>query len=269
MDTKIYEIPLTQIRISQFNVRKHDRDAEIEYLAQSIKKHGLLQPIVLRGSYGSPLYELIVGQRRFLAHKELGKPTIKAIFAGDVDDLSAKVLSLAENMQRVELNDADKAEAITFLYNKYDKNSGRVSRELRLPLRTVNYYIDIKERASKKAMTMLRQGKVSKADIKRAIDAAGGDSEKADRLLVEMSKLPLNKYQKAGIVEIGRKHPRYSATKIIEEGIKPRIERVLILNLTEDMEKALNKAKKALSIEKEEIAQQAITEWLKKNRYLE
>jgi ParB-like chromosome segregation protein Spo0J len=55
----IYDIPLKDIRVSALNVRKHDRGAEIEFLAKSIKKHGLLQPVVLRGVKGKPPFDLV------------------------------------------------------------------------------------------------------------------------------------------------------------------------------------------------------------------
>jgi len=68
LDT-IYEIPLRDIKISDNNVRLHDPGKDLEELAASIKRHGLLQPVVLLGDYGKPPYKLISGQRRFLAHQ--------------------------------------------------------------------------------------------------------------------------------------------------------------------------------------------------------
>jgi ParB/RepB/Spo0J family partition protein len=177
-------------------------------------------------------YDLIVGQRRFLAYKYLGLKSIKSVFSGKVNDISVKILSLTENMHRVELNHADKAEAITALYKKYKNDDRRVANELRLPLRTVRDYINIYERASKKAKRLLRDDKVTKADVKRAIEASQGDSEKADELLKQMTKLKLTKYEKSRLVELGKKHPRASALKIVAEASKPKIERVVILNLT-------------------------------------
>ena len=98
---EIYEIDLKDIRISKSNVRLTNREAGIDELAESIEKHGLLQPVILRGSYGSPPYELVVGQRRFLAHQRLNRDFILAIFCGELQDINFKILSLAENMHRV------------------------------------------------------------------------------------------------------------------------------------------------------------------------
>jgi len=83
-DNMIYEIKLSAIQISEQNVRKTNAEKELEELMENIKKYGLFQPVVLLGNPGKPPYKLIVGQRRFLAHKRLKKETIKAVFAGDL-----------------------------------------------------------------------------------------------------------------------------------------------------------------------------------------
>lgn len=265
LSQKIYSIPLKDINISKFNVRRTGKNVGIEELAESIKKHGLLQPVALRGSYGNPPYELIVGQRRLLAHKWLNRETISAVFCEDVEDIEAKILSLTENLHRVELNHADKAEAITELYLRYDKDERRVVQELNLPLRTVRDYIKIEEQATPKAKELLRQRKVKKADVKRAIDAAQGDADKADRLLGEISQL--SKYEKSRAVNYGKSHPDASSEKIVEEAKKSRMETVVILSLPKELDSALSKAVEQLSMDRESIAVRALSEWLKENGY--
>ena len=71
----IYDIPVKDIRVSDLNVRTSDLKEGIEELAESVEKYGLLQPVVIRGEYGKPPYELIIGQRRLSAHKYLKKKT--------------------------------------------------------------------------------------------------------------------------------------------------------------------------------------------------
>lgn len=266
LSEKIYSIPLKDIRISEFNVRLTDKKAGIEELAESIKKYGLFQPVVLRGSHRNPPYELIVGQRRFRAHKAIGESTIRAVFSGDLTDVEAKILSLGENMQRVELNHADKAEAVTALYLHYRKDDRRVAKELGLKLRTVRDYIKIEELATKKAKKLLKEGDVSKADVKRVIDAAQGDTDKADRLL---DKMPLlNKYEKRRAVAYGKTHPKAESDEIVEEGQKQRMETTVILSLPKEVDSALNKAARQLSMDRESTAMRALYEWLKNNGYL-
>lgn len=263
---EIHSIPLKEIKISESNVRLTDKKAGIKELAESIRKHGLLQPVALRGSYDNPPYELIVGQRRYHAHKIIPKDTILAVFYGDISDIKAKLLSLGENMQRVELNDADKAEAITALYLHYNRDDRRVASELGLHLRTVRDYIKVEEQATPKAKKLLRQRKIRKADLKRVIDAAQGDPKKADRLLKMMPSL--SKYEKDRAVSYGKSHPKASADKIIEKGEKQRLQSTVILTLPKELDNALNKAAHQLSMDRESVAVRALSEWLKKNGYL-
>ena len=263
---EIYSIPLKEIKVSDCNVRLTDKKAGIEELADSIKRHGLVQPVVLRGSYGNPPYELIVGQRRFRAHQFIDKKDICAVFAGDLDDIEARILSLGENMQRVELNQADKAKAITELYLHFQKDKQRLKRELGLSLQTIRDYIEIEEQATDKAKKLLKDRKVTKTDVKRVIYAAQGDAKKADRLL---DKMPLlSKYEKQRAVSYGKTHPTASADEIYEESQKPRIEPTIILSLPKEIDSALNKAAHQLLMDRESMAVRALSEWLKNNGFL-
>ena len=77
--------------------RRIDRDG-LDALAQSIEQHGLLQPILVRQT-GPNRYELLAGERRLLAHKDLGRPGIAALLATG----SPTELSLVENLHRESL----------------------------------------------------------------------------------------------------------------------------------------------------------------------
>ncbi len=134
----IYEIPLGEIQVSDDNVRHHDPTKDLDELAASIKRHGLLQPVVLNGVYGKPPYELITGQRRFLAHEQILKwPTIRAVFTGNLSESESVVRSLVENLQRVQLGYEDTSKAVTYLYKEYSGDERRVHKETGLSLRKV------------------------------------------------------------------------------------------------------------------------------------
>ena len=271
MAEPIHDVPIKDIRDvakTGLNVRRTDRDARVEDLAKSIKKHGLINAIVLRGEFGNPPYELISGHRRLAAHKLIpNKKTIKARFKpSSYDEFKARVDSLIENMQRVELNHADTAEAITAMYNTYNKNDRKVADDLGLPLRTVRDYIKIEERASDYAKGLLRDKQVEKADVKRAIDAAQGNLEKADRLLDQMPAL--YGHEKKRVVDYGKEHPRASASQIITEAKKGRVLKTVVLSIEPKIDNALKKAEKNLYMNREEIASKALENWLIENGYL-
>ncbi|MCX5645187.1 MAG: ParB/RepB/Spo0J family partition protein [Phycisphaerae bacterium] len=108
-EERIYEISVNDVKDAArggLNVRRTDRDANVKELAESIERHGLLQPILVRGQPGKPPYDLIAGHRRLAAHKLLKKKLIKARFKpAGYGDFEAKVDSLVENLHRVELTE--------------------------------------------------------------------------------------------------------------------------------------------------------------------
>jgi len=268
-DDQIYEIELRDIEISDQIVRLTHQTKDLDELAASIKKHGLLQPVVLLGDYGEPPYKLITGQRKFLAHEQLNKTTIRAVFAGELSKEQAILRSLVENVQRVDLNHADTAKAITGLYRAFKKDERKVQKETGLSLRKVRDYINIEAQASPGMKKKLKDKKVSPADVKRALGAAQGNIKKAEKLLELMEKYPLTKYQKQRVTEYGRKNINASAKTIFEEAIKPRVEKNIMISLPEEIRQGLETATKEFSKEVEEIVPEIIEEWLYDQGFLD
>jgi len=268
-DKTIHEILLRQIKVSGENVRRTERKKDLEELAESIRKNGLLQPVVLLGKKSdTPPYKLIVGQRRFFAHQHLKKSTIEAVFAGDLSPTEAAILSLSENMLRVELNHADAAEAITDLYKKLGKKIQAVQRETGMSRYRIVQYLDIKEQASQKMMDKVSKNQVRLTDVKRVLRASKGDKKKADDLLDLMEKHKLTKYQKERLVDYGEAHPAAKAKKILEESLPPRVEESVLVKINEPMRKGLEKAASAYSEDLDVVAARALSEWLSEKGFM-
>jgi ParB/RepB/Spo0J family partition protein len=104
--------PIKDIPISQIIPGKNDRtifdESGLTELADSIKEHGLIQPITLRHAKDGKLFEIIAGERRFRACKLLGWQTIPAIIV-DLKDEDASAITLAENIARKSLDPIDEA----------------------------------------------------------------------------------------------------------------------------------------------------------------
>lgn len=266
----IHDILLKDIRISDDNVRLHDPDRDLAELAASIKRHGLLQPVVLLGGPGKPPYDLISGQRRFLAHKKILKAkSIRAVFIGDLNRTQAIVRSLVENLQRVELEYVDTAKAITELYNSLGKDETRVQKETGLSLRRIREYILIEARASSRMKTLLRNGKVSASDVKRALRAAQENIDKAEELLDLIVTLKPTSHQKKRLVQYGEKHKGAAAKRILEEAMKPHIEVNIVVSLSEDVRAGLILATKKMAMEPEELASHILNEWLQAQGFVQ
>ncbi len=112
----IREIDINKITPNPYQPRKHfDQNALFE-LSQSIKRHGLLQPIVVIDKGDN--YLLVAGERRLKAHELAGIETIKAIVADyEIDDARLRELALIENIQRENLN----AIELAYSYNELIK----------------------------------------------------------------------------------------------------------------------------------------------------
>ena len=100
-------IPLDQITENPFNPRKHFDKASLNELAESIKVHGVRQPVLVRPKDKG--FQLVVGARRFRASKLAGKADIPAIVDPELDDRSALEIMVIENLQREDVHPLDEA----------------------------------------------------------------------------------------------------------------------------------------------------------------
>ncbi len=105
-------IPVDAIDPNPEQPRRVFDEAEIERLADSIRRHGVLQPIVVRRAQGR--FELVVGERRWRATRAAGLAEIPAIIA-DIDEREQLELALIENVQRCDLNPIELAHAFRSL----------------------------------------------------------------------------------------------------------------------------------------------------------
>lgn len=101
-------VPLDQIAPNRRNPRRSFSDAELADLAQSIRQHGLVQPIVVRRRPAGEGYEIIAGERRWRAAGRAGLKDVPVVVR-DVDDRAALELAIIENVQRADLNPIEEA----------------------------------------------------------------------------------------------------------------------------------------------------------------
>lgn len=114
------DIPLADLIIGKGQVRTGDLGAGMDELARSIEVQGLLQPIVVCPASEQGKWEILTGQRRFLAHKQLGRDKIAAAVIDErVEPGRAKAISITENLIRRRLSGREKKDGITYLYQMY------------------------------------------------------------------------------------------------------------------------------------------------------
>ncbi|MGH1361323.1 MAG: ParB/RepB/Spo0J family partition protein [Burkholderiaceae bacterium] len=113
--------PMEDIQAGKYQPRQTFGDDAIDQLAQSIKQHGLIQPIVVReiNKGGKrPKYEIIAGERRFRASQQAGLSDIPVIIRESSDEQTL-ALALIENIQRQDLNAIEEARAIARLLEEF------------------------------------------------------------------------------------------------------------------------------------------------------
>jgi ParB family chromosome partitioning protein len=103
------KVPIEFLSPNPRNPRRHFGDADLTDLAQSIREHGVVQPVVARPSPTQPgRYEIIAGERRWRAAQRAGLTEIP-IIVRDVNDRTALELAIIENVQRTDLNPVEEA----------------------------------------------------------------------------------------------------------------------------------------------------------------
>ncbi len=123
---KPIEIPIALIDRNPFQTRVHFDEKLISELAESITANGVVQPILVR-----PLphgrYQLIAGERRWLASQKAAKTTIPAILR-NVSDEQAMEITIVENLQRADLNPIEQARAFDRLSREFGMTQEQMAR---------------------------------------------------------------------------------------------------------------------------------------------
>lgn len=112
-------VPLESISCNPHNPRRNFTESELDNLAQSIRQHGVVQPIIVRPSKDHPnRFELIAGERRWRAAQRANLSQLPVIVR-DVDDKTALELAIIENVQRADLNPIEEAMGYEILLNEH------------------------------------------------------------------------------------------------------------------------------------------------------
>lgn len=105
-ENEVKELPLSKLRVNPYQPRKTFNEESLKELAESIKEHGVIQPIIVKKSIKD--YEIVAGERRYRASRLAGKETIPAIIK-DFTDEQMMEIAVLENLQREDLNSIEEA----------------------------------------------------------------------------------------------------------------------------------------------------------------
>lgn len=127
-DAQIQEIEIAKISPNPFQPRKVFESHALRELADSIKEHGVIQPLVVtRTPIG---FELVVGERRFRAAQLAGLEKVPAIIKDSMVDQTKLEVALIENIQRKELNPIEEAQAYERLMKTFNMTQEQVAKKV-------------------------------------------------------------------------------------------------------------------------------------------
>ncbi len=133
-DASLLQLPVGEIEENPFQPRRDFSDVEIASLAESLKEHDMLQPVLVRRVAGR--YQLISGERRLRAARHAGWTTIPARVR-DADDRLVAELAIVENLQRKDLNAVEKALSFKRYLDEHRCTQDDLARRLKIDRSTI------------------------------------------------------------------------------------------------------------------------------------
>ena len=121
-------LPISQVEPGLNQPRKNFDDEALDDLADSIREHGIIQPLTVR-RLSSGYYQIIAGERRWRAAKKAGLRDVPAVII-EADDRKVMEIGLIENLQREDLNPMEEAEGYQVLLTDYGMTQEEVARRM-------------------------------------------------------------------------------------------------------------------------------------------
>lgn len=224
-DDRIEKIPVDKMQASPYQPRRHFDDTALAELATSIKRHGIVQPLVV-SPVKNGVYTLIAGERRWRASLAAGLKTVPAIIRSS-EELEQLEIALIENVQRVDLSPLEQAVSIERLHEQFNLSYDEIAKRLGKANSTVNNTVRLL-RLPEAAREALASEQISEGHA-RAILSLKGDDERQAYLLKTIQEQGWSVRQaerfvtsvKAGVREVTKARERVStetpATKTLSK----------------------------------------------------
>lgn len=181
---KIQDIAVEKITPNGDQPRKHFDEGAIEQLAQSIKRYGVIQPLVV-SPLGDGLFTIIAGERRWRASQLAGLKAVPVVIRTS-KELERLEIAIVENVQRVDLSPLEQASSIERLHQQFNMKYDEIATRLAKAPSTVNNIVRLLQ-LPEPALDALRDKKISEGHA-RAILSIKNDSRAQLRLLELIAK---------------------------------------------------------------------------------
>jgi ParB family chromosome partitioning protein len=177
---RVQKIPINQIKPNPKQPRRHFDQELLKELASSIKRYGILQPLIVSPLNNKNNYVLVAGERRWRAAKMVGQENVPAIVRLQ-KELEQLEIALIENVQRVDLSPIEQAISIEKLHTQFNFTYKDVAERLGKGISTVNNIVRLLQ-LPEKAIEALQKNKITEGHA-RAILSLKDSSEQQHVLL--------------------------------------------------------------------------------------
>ena len=205
ISTTTKEINLEKITAGRYQPRQEFDDVKIQELADSIRKHGVLSPILVR-EVGLDRFEVIAGERRVRASKIAGLKTIPSLI-NQKEDQEALEAALIENLQREDLNPVEEARGYDRLKREFELTQDEIAKATGKARSTIANSMRILS-LSPKILDMISQGALEKGHAKIL---SGLDTTKAEKLAEAISQKKLTVRQAEALLKPAKKTSKIKA----------------------------------------------------------
>jgi ParB family chromosome partitioning protein len=128
IETQKNQLPISDLIPNKYQPRKIFDESNLEDLTNSIKERGVIQPIIVRKSKDdSSKFEIIAGERRWLAAQQAGLHNVPVVVT-EADDLKSLEFAIVENVQRHDLNPLEEAQGYKRLIDEFSYDQEKVSK---------------------------------------------------------------------------------------------------------------------------------------------
>lgn len=179
IESRVFELGVDQIEPNKNQPRRTFNEQSLSELADSIREFGIIQPIIVRRLNGEERYEIITGERRLRAAKQVGLTSIPAIINVNIDDTSSLVMALIENIHRENLSPIEQAHTYKQLLDEFNithedlsKKVGKSRATITNSIRILNLPVSVQK--------LIDEGKVTTGHAKVLVSLKKAD----DQLLI-------------------------------------------------------------------------------------
>lgn len=209
---RLFDIPTGLIDPNPHQPRHHIQEETLDELVQSIKQHGILQPLIVTKKNNR--FQLIAGERRFRSAQRIGLASVPAIIR-DSHELEQLEVAIVENVQRQDLNPVDEAHAYQQLADEFGLTQEEIAKKVGKSRATVTNALRVLS-LPPEMLSALREGKISGSHAKVLLTAVTpNERQRLFRQIIDQ-QLPVRAATALGRQTTVRRYNRRSTDPITQ-----------------------------------------------------